>query len=68
MDTADGAATLVECPPGYCFHQFDEHGLRYSMHWFPENLADWQALQERALQLVAQLGGTAPQIGSPATQ
>lgn len=54
-NATEGTATLIECPPGYCFHQFDAHGLRYTMHWGPEKFADWYTLQERALRLVAEV-------------
>jgi hypothetical protein len=57
-DAADGAATLIECST-YCFHQFDVHGLRYSIHWNIKNFADWRSLEERALKLVSEVGGDA---------
>jgi hypothetical protein len=58
-NATEGAATLVECARGFCWHQFDAHGLRYTMDWRAENFADWSTLQERALRLVAEVGGAA---------
>jgi len=55
VDAAGHTATLIECQPGDCFLQFNDHGLRYSMHLNPEDFAAWRALQERALRLVTEV-------------
>lgn len=56
-DAAGRTATLIECSHSDCLHHFDDHGLRYSIHWKPVDFAAWPGLQERALRLVTEVSG-----------